>query len=41
MDRGAWWARVHGFAKELDTTQGLKHQQHSAGSEDLYFNYIG
>ena len=20
MDRGAWWATVHGIAKELDTT---------------------
>ena len=20
MDRGAWWARVHGVAKETDTT---------------------
>lgn len=20
MDRGAWWARVHGIAKELNTT---------------------
>ena len=23
MDRGAWWAAVHGVAKELDTTQWL------------------
>ena len=21
MDRGAWWAAVHGAAKELDTTE--------------------
>ena len=21
MDRGAWWATVHGAAKELDTTE--------------------
>ena len=21
MDRGAWWATVHGGAKELDTTE--------------------
>ena len=21
MDRGAWWATVHGIAKELDMTQ--------------------
>ena len=25
MDRGAWWATVHGVAKELDTTERLKH----------------
>ena len=24
MDRGAWWATVHGIAKESDTTQRLK-----------------
>ena len=23
MDRGAWWATVHGVAKELDTTYQL------------------
>ena len=23
MDRGAWWATVHGVAKELDTTEQL------------------
>ena len=23
MDREAWWATVHGVAKELDTTQQL------------------
>ena len=23
MDRGAWWATVHGVAKELDTTERL------------------
>ena len=25
MDRGAWWATVHGAAKELDTTEWLSH----------------
>ena len=20
MDRGAWWAKAHGFSKDLDTT---------------------
>ena len=24
MDRGAWWATVHGITKELDTTWQLK-----------------
>ena len=23
MDRGAWWARVHGITKELDTNEQL------------------
>ena len=23
MDRGAWWATVHGFSKELDRTEQL------------------
>ena len=23
MNRGAWWAKVHGIAKELDTTEQL------------------
>ena len=23
MDRGAWWATVHGVVKELDTTEQL------------------
>ena len=23
MDRGAWWATVHGVVKELDTTKQL------------------
>ena len=27
MDRGAWWATVHGVAKELDLT--AKQQQHA------------
>ena len=27
MDRGAWWATVHGVAKELGTTDQLKQQQ--------------
>ena len=27
MDRGAWWASVHGVAKESDTTQRLNNSQ--------------
>ena len=29
VDRGAWWATVHGVAKESDTTQQLNHKQDS------------
>ena len=25
MDRGAWWAIVHGIAKESDTTEAAEH----------------
>ena len=25
MDRGAWWATIHGVAKELDTNERLTH----------------
>ena len=25
MDRGAWWATVHGAAKELDMTEATSH----------------
>ena len=25
MDRGAWWATVHGITKELDTTERVTH----------------
>ena len=27
MDRGAWWATVHGGHKELDTTEVTKQKQ--------------
>ena len=26
MDRGAWWATVHGLRKDSDTTERLKQQ---------------
>ena len=28
MDRGAWWATVHGVTKGSDTTKATKQQQH-------------
>ena len=28
MDRGAWWASVHGIEKELDTTEATIHTPH-------------
>ena len=27
MDRRAWWAAVHGVAKDLDMTEATKHSQ--------------
>ena len=30
LDRGAWWATVHGGPKELNTTAGLSTAQHKA-----------
>ena len=29
MDRGAWWATVHGVAKESDVTERLKQSVHN------------
>ena len=29
MDRGAWWAMVHGVAKELDMTSGVNNNNQS------------
>ena len=31
MDRGAWWATVHGVSKELDTIWWLSTHTHSTG----------
>ena len=31
MDRGAWWATVHGVAKDLDITERLKQQTSDEG----------
>jgi len=30
MGRGAWWATVHGVAKELDATEQLSTEQHES-----------
>ena len=34
MDRGAWWATVHGLTKESDRDLATKQQQ---GSEELLY----
>ena len=40
MDRGAWQATVHGFAKELDTHDLVPRQQHSVLQHALYPEWI-
>ena len=30
MDRGAWWATVHGVSKEMDTTEQLNNDNDAA-----------
>ena len=47
MDRGTWWAIVHGVTKESDTTERLKQQfhvplaflHHSVTSLSHYFHH--
>ena len=37
VDRGAWWATVHGVTKELDTTERLNNNNmicHNYGGRD-------
>ena len=36
MDRGAWWAAVHGVAKELDMTQRLNNSHHFSQVKTYY-----
>ncbi|CAI9155416.1 unnamed protein product [Rangifer tarandus platyrhynchus] len=36
MDRGAWWATVHGVSKELDTTKRLNNNKYIY----IYIKYI-
>ena len=31
MDRGVWWATVHGLAKKSDTTEQLSTHTHTQG----------
>ena len=39
MDRGAWWATVHGIAKESDTTKQLN-DIHLAGYSKSYHDPV-
>ena len=39
-DRGAWWATVHGAAKESDTTEQLIHSLSNADKEREEFDII-
>ena len=32
MDRGAWWATVHGVVKELNTAEQLRMHAQASGS---------
>ena len=38
MDRGAWWATVHGVAKKLDTTKQLQNNNNS-GERPSYYSW--
>ena len=40
MERAAWWAIVHGVAKELDMTQRLYSQQHIDSMELCMLNKL-
>ena len=40
MERAAWWAIVHGVAKELDVTQRLYSQQHIDSMELCMLNKL-
>ena len=39
MDRGAWWAIVHGFTKELDMTKQLNNNNNGMRWGMYYFLY--
>ena len=36
MDRGNWWATVHGVTKESDTTKQLNHDNNQKESDYYY-----
>ena len=38
MDRGGWWATIHGVAKELDTTKHSTAHQHLYIKVYIYIN---
>ena len=42
MDRGAWWATVHGVAKELDlvTKQQNQHQEQEINFHYFFFFFL-
>jgi len=37
MNRGAWWATVHGVKKELDTSEQLN--MHAEGNSGAYHSF--
>ena len=39
MDRGVWWATVHGIA-ELDMTEQLSTAQHIYITQSFHFNHF-
>ena len=39
MDRGAWWATVHGVTKESDTTEQLTHTHTHTHTQEMVIAY--
>ena len=40
MDRGAWWATVHGVAKESDMTEGQSAHTHTINRSIVKINHF-